>query len=209
MSNGVEELGPAPGQARFGAGKNHKETEMQQLSKQEKRLFKRQRKQEELHRNQRVKKLKQIFWIGLGILIIGGGILGLGLFLVNRPPIQESIIISRQGIHWHAELSISILGQKQEISTNIGIGFGGHRPIHTHEADGVIHMEFPGSVKEDDIRLAHFFEIWDKKFSKDCIFDKCNGPEGQVKMFVNDKENFEFENYIMRDGDKIEIIFEL
>lgn len=181
---------------------------MQRLSKQEKRLFKRQRKQEELHRNQRVKKLKKIFWIGFGILIIGGGILGLGLFLVNRPSIQESIIISRQGIHWHAELSISILGQKQEIPTNIGIGFGGHKPIHTHEADGVIHMEFSGLVKKDDTRLARLFEIWDKKFSIDCIFDKCNGPEGQVNMLINGEPNYEFEDYIMRDGDKIEIVFE-
>ena len=80
--------------------------------------------------------------------------------------------------------------------------------MHTHEADSVIHMEFSGLVREDDIRLGRFFEIWGKKFNRDCIFDKCNGPEGRLKMFVNQQPNYQFENHIMRDRDKIEIIFE-
>ena len=69
-------------------------------------------------------------------------------------------------------------------------------------------MEFSGLVKESDLRLGRFFEIWGKTFSQDCIFDKCAGPQNQLTMLINGKENFEFESYIMRDGDKIEIIFE-
>jgi len=69
-------------------------------------------------------------------------------------------------------------------------------------------MEFSGLCLEDDLRLGRFFEIWGKRFNKNCIFDKCSGPEGQLKMFVNGELNYEFENYMMKDGDKIEIIFD-
>lgn len=140
-------------------------------------------------------------------LVFGGGILGLAWLLVSKPSILKEEIISENGIYWHTELSISILDEKQEIPAKIGIGIT-ERYIHTHEADGVIHMEFPGLVKEDDIRLGRFFEIWGKQFNKNCIFDQCSGPEGKVKMFINGKESFEFENYIMKNEDKIEIIFE-
>ena len=38
--------------------------------------------------------------------------------------------------------------------------------------------------------------------------DKKNDQGGTVKMLVNGKENAEFENYLMKDGDKIEISYE-
>jgi hypothetical protein len=145
-------------------------------------------------------------WLGMGLLAI----VLLGLLAVQGctpSPLPESEIISKQGIHWHVELSITTLGQKQDIPANVGIGVAEHS-IHTHEANNVIHLEFTGLVKKDDIRLGRFFEIWDKKFSQNCIFTKCNGPEGKVKMFVNREPNFQFENYIMRDKNKIQIFFE-
>ena len=141
------------------------------------------------------------------LIILISGILILGWFFISKISMPNSEIVTRNGIHWHPELSIKILGQKIEIPANIGLGIT-ERPIHTHDDMGVIHLEFPGLVKKDDIKLGKFFQIWGKTFNKDCIFDKCAGPEGQVKMIVNGKENSEFENYIMKDGDKIEIIFE-
>ncbi len=153
------------------------------------------------------KKTKKLIRITFVVLILGGGVFGLGRFLATRPPIPETEIVSKRGIHWHTELTIKVLGKYQDIPADIGIGIT-HRSIHTHKADSVIHMEFSGLVKENDIRLGRFFEIWKKKFNRDCIFDECNGTEGQIKMFVNRKLNSEFENYIMKDKDKIEIIFE-
>lgn len=129
-------------------------------------------------------------------------------------------IISSEGIHWHPELSIVIKGQKQIIPANIGIGmqYAGYKyydsmmmmtNIHTHDASGQLHWEvMQGPVTKDDILLGDFFGIWGKTFSKDCILDSCNGPGGTVKMFVNGKENTEFENYQVKDGDKIEIRYE-
>ena len=141
------------------------------------------------------------------ILVIAGVLMVIvGWYFFSKSPTLESDIIAKGGIHWHPELRITILGNNQEIPANIGIG-ATHQPIHTHDNMGVMHLEFPGLVKKDDARLGRFFEIWGKQFNQNCIFDKCVGPDGQLKMFVNGKENFEFENYVMRDGDKIEIVF--
>lgn len=117
-------------------------------------------------------------------------------------------IKSKNGIHYHAELSVFINGKKQDIPAGVGL-IGGHNPIHTHEADNIIHLEFNGFVKKDDTRLGSFFKIWGKDFSSQSIFEHKNGDDGMVKMLVNGKENNEYENYPMKDSDKIEIRYEL
>jgi len=143
----------------------------------------------------------------LKVVLIILGVLIAGWFLVSKFSAPEGDIVARNGLHWHPELSIKILGENQEIPEGIGLA-PVELPIHTHDEHGIIHLEFSGIVREDDIRLGEFFKVWGKTFNKDCIFDKCSGPDGQLSMLVNGKENSEFENYLMRDGDKIEIIFE-
>lgn len=142
----------------------------------------------------------KIISIILGILIVGW-------FLFSKFSSPGQDIIARNGLHWHSYLSISILGQQQAIPAGIGLG-AAEKPIHTHEEDNIIHMEFAGLVEKDDIKLDEFFKIWGKTFNKNCIFDKCSGPAGKLIMLVNGKDNLELENYIMRDEDKIEIIYE-
>lgn len=108
-------------------------------------------------------------------------------------------------IHWHPRLTIKIDGVVQEIPANVGLG-AIHQPLHTHEedaAEGVIHMEINRPTKQNVI-LGYFFEIWKKKFNKGCIFDYCDDKE-TLKMTVNGKENFDFENYFMHDKDEIVI----
>jgi len=129
-------------------------------------------------------------------------------------------IISQQAIHWHPELSITIKSEKQPIPANIGIGmqYAGYPQydsmmmmtnIHTHDISGTIHWEvMEGPVRADDIKLGQFFSVWGKKFTSSCIFDTCNGPEGRITLKINGKENPDFENYLVKDRDKIEIVFE-
>ncbi|MBI2592729.1 MAG: hypothetical protein HYW37_01020 [Candidatus Colwellbacteria bacterium] len=128
-------------------------------------------------------------------------------FIDSLPEPAETDIISKSGIHWHPELSIYIKGVKQEISANIGIGVA-HQPIHTHDATGTLHLEFSGLVAKDDVKLKNFFKNWGKEFNSTCVFDKCNGEDGTVKMYVNGRENKDFENYLMKDKDRIEIRYE-
>ena len=141
------------------------------------------------------------------ILVLVVGLIGFFIYNNNRPGAGDGEVISRQGLHWHPELSIEIKGQEQEIPANIGIGVV-HNPVHTHDNSGVIHLEMEGLVKKDDLRLSQFFKVWEKRFNSQCIFEYCNGPNGNVKMFVNGKENSEFESYQMRDEDKIEIKYQ-
>lgn len=151
--------------------------------------------------------IKKTLKIVIPLILIG---LSIGWFLwreASKPAAPEDEIISRRGIHWHPELTILIKGQRQEIPANVGIGIR-HEPIHTHDNSGILHLEMQGLVKKKDIRLSHFFEIWDKEFNSNCIFEFCNGQDGTVKMFVNGNPNPEFENYEMRDNDKIEIRYE-
>ncbi len=124
--------------------------------------------------------------------------------------VPEDQIITRKGLHWHPRVTVSIKGDRQEIPANLGLG-AVHGKIHTHDTDnkeGVIHMEMKGLVVKEDTKLAHFFQTWGKEFSSNKLFDKTNSPDGTVKMTVNGQENKDFENYLMRDGDKIEIKYE-
>ncbi len=150
-----------------------------------------------------------------GITIISIAILAGGVFFSsqqNSPssPIPDNNIITKNGLHWHPKLSIYIKGEKKELEDGIGLG-AIHLPIHIHTEDykdGVVHMEMQGVVTKDDTKLGKFFQIWRKDFNKNQIFDKKNGAEGTVAMTVNGKNNTEFENYLMRDKDIIEIRYE-
>lgn len=173
--------------------------------KQQRRLEK-ERARQKVRFRQKTKKIALI--VASVLIIVAGAAAGVWrLGSRSEPSAPQPKIISTNGIHWHSHLSIKIKGETQEIPSGIGLGIT-ERPIHTHEADGVIHLEFPGRVTEDDVRLGKFFEIWGKTFNSNCIFDKCSGPEGQLQMLVNGQPNFDFDNYVMRDGDKIEIIYE-
>lgn len=183
----------------------------QQISKKnEYKLKKERRENDQLARrhSENIKKFFKIFILILVIVILSGFLwLKFGKSYNNeKSNIDDQEIISRKGLHWHSDLEIYIKDTKQEIPANIGIGIT-HNPIHTHDTTGKIHLEFSGLVKNGDLKLGKFFEVWGKQFNSNCIFDHCNGSDGQVKMFVNETENNEFENYQMKDGDKIKILF--
>lgn len=148
-----------------------------------------------------------------GITLLTIAILVGGVFFLSKgsnSSVPSDQIVASNGLHWHPKLEIYIKGQKQEIPANIGIG-AVHQKIHTHDEDtkdGVVHMEMQGVVTKDDTKLGNFFRIWGKEFSSTKLFDKINGADGTVKMTVNGQENKDFENYLMKDGDKIEIKYE-
>ncbi len=153
-------------------------------------------------------------------IIVGGGILtiiiigAISIFLskslnTTNTNISEDQIVAKTGLHWHPTLEIYIQGEKQEIPANVGIG-AIHQEMHTHEdnKEGIIHMEMQGLVTKDETRLGRFFQIWGKKFNSGQIFEFKNSTEAAVKMSVNGRQNSDFENYLMRDGDKIEVRYE-
>ncbi len=113
---------------------------------------------------------------------------------------------SHNELHWHPELYIKINGELQTIPSNVGLG-AVHQPVHTHEANNVLHWEVfpPKKPTVQNMKLGYFFQIWGKKFNSQCILDACNDGTKTIKMFVNGEPNTDFENYLVHDKDKIEI----
>lgn len=173
---------------------------IEELTKRERKELKRQEKLEakeaQIQKRRAGKTMRWIVWGALGIAVVGG----LVWLVASQPKTPESEIVSRNGFHWHPELSIYVKGEKQEFPANIGIG-AVHQPIHTHDdaKDGIVHLEFQGLVRKNDIVLGQFFKGWGKDI-------RSFGTN--MTMTVNGKENTEYENYIMQDKDKIELRYE-
>jgi len=154
------------------------------------------------------RETKVIAGIGLFTLVILVG--GIALLSVGQKQVNSSNVISKNGLHWHPKLSIFIKDEQKPLDDGIGLG-AVHQSMHTHTEDykeGVVHMEMKGVVSKDDTKLGKFFQVWGKKFNSQCILDQCATESGTLKMTVNDQENAEYENYLMKDGDRIEIRYE-
>ena len=186
---------------------NKMENNLEPLGKKERKALRREERLAErgaeVRRHRFSRFAKRGGWV-MGVTVIVGL---LGWYIATRPPIPEGDIISRNGIHWHPELAISIGGKRQDISPGIGLG-AVHNPVHTHDPDNVIHLEFQGLVRKDDIKLARFFDVWGETFNQGQILEYKNGAGGMVSMLVNGQSNDRFEQYAMQDKDKIEIKYE-
>jgi len=104
--------------------------------------------------------------------------------------------IEKIAFHIHAHLSIFVDGKQKQIPYGIGIGapLEGQPDkvspfvtlgscfmwLHTHTADGIIHMEAP---KQITFNLGEFFDIWGQKLSSSQV-----GPaKGTVTALVDGK----------------------
>ena len=158
--------------------------------------------------------MKKIFIaIGIVVLFLVGGKWwsnSLEIKQLKSEGVPASEIISQNGIHIHPQIEIYIGGKKQDILANIGIGSQyaslptydmsrGMTAMHTHDRDGVIHIESSGIVTKDDTKLSTFFLIWGKDFM---------GFGSSVSLIVNEEINTDLENYEMEDGDKIVLMYE-
>src|SRR3989344_5256385 len=140
----------------------------------------------------------KIFFITIGAVVI---LVIASIFILPSPKVidpNDPNVVATNGLHWHPQLAIYVKGEKIEIPQNIGIG-AVHQPMHTHDDLPIIHLEFPALVRTQDIMLGRFFEIWGKDM---------RSFGSNMRMMVNGGENTEYENYIMGDGDKIELHYD-
>ncbi len=117
----------------------------------------------------------------------------------TSPASSDGEVLSLRGMHTHPQLEIYVKGEKITIPQNIGLAGAVHQPMHTHDDVPIVHLEFPARVTKDDTRLGKFFTVWGKDFRE---FGQT------VTMTVNGESNTEYENYEMKDGDKIELRYE-
>lgn len=159
-------------------------------------------------------KRKVIIFIVLSLFVIG-----ITYFFLNGDKIVllngKEVTIPEGNTHWHPHLTIIINGKQIAIPSDIGYKIGRivdtdlsgmeMSPTHTHEGDGTIHIEnINPAQKPETLTLGYFFYVWDKPFNSTCLFEFCTN-NGTLKMYVNEAENDEYEDYIMHDGDDIVI----
>lgn len=133
----------------------------------------------------------------------------IGVVWILLQPVEkpEAALLSASGLHWHATLALRLNGESVTIPANIGLA-GGHNPIHTHDVSGTVHLEFPRVVTEDNLRLKKFFQAWGEEFNNVCLLNVCVEEGDVVMMRVNGELNTEYGEYVMRDGDRIELSIE-
>ncbi|HII38192.1 MAG TPA: hypothetical protein HA354_06805 [Candidatus Poseidoniaceae archaeon] len=128
------------------------------------------------------------------------------------PLANECVDHSNLGRHDHSMLSIYINGQQTEIPTNLGIytdicnqdGASMHT-VHTHDDTGRLHIETAADV---DMPLGVFFDIWGVHFNETGIFDYRVSNTHELIMTINGVANYQFDDYLLVDGEEIAIIFQ-
>lgn len=164
------------------------------------------RREQEQSSHRRRRLLKKLIPGLLAIAVIGY----IGYKVVTAPKLPSEGLVAKSEVHWHARLNITVRGEAVPIPANIGIPAGQTHPenMHTHAEDHIIHIEKLPPVYETDLKIGNFFQVWGKQFNSQCVVDTCAENGERIKMVVNGQENTLFENYLLRDGDQVEIVLE-
>ncbi len=64
--------------------------------------------------------------------------------------------IPKGPIHWHPHVTILVKGESITIPPNVGLETAAHKPVHTHEADNILHWEVDNPTVEN-MQLGYFF----------------------------------------------------
>ena len=94
--------------------------------------------------------------------------------------------------HIHPEIKILVDGKPELISANIGIVRSCMAEVHTHEADGIIHVESVSAGKT--FTLSQFFAAWGKSLERDGF---------KLAMTVDGAPTEELGNLVLKDKHKI------
>ncbi|HET7310397.1 MAG TPA: hypothetical protein VFJ17_03635 [Mycobacteriales bacterium] len=92
-------------------------------------------------------------------------------------------------VHYHAHLDLNVDGKAVPVPPYVGYITDGTKalglaPLHTHNSDGVIHIE--NSVPATFV-LGQFFIEWGVRLTSDCVGGLCNGNGKELAFFVNGK----------------------
>lgn len=172
-------------------------------------------------------KSDTVFWL----LITVGAVVSLGVLLGQSDgssqvfstademhPLAEDCLGGHNDYvdHYHAELVLSVNNEFVEIPGDVGLNDGDctMRQLHTHSTNGIIHIE----LKEQGVEapLEAFFDVWGKHFDETGFDDYRTDESHEFLMFVTtqDSEGNEnrqqvttFQNHILEDDQKIELIY--
>ena len=85
--------------------------------------------------------------------------------------------------HVHSLVGVKINGQLYAPPANIGIGTDCMSWVHTHAADGIVHIEAPAAVHPT---LGDFMGLWAKSFPDDPLLKTAQDAIAAGNVTVND-----------------------
>ncbi|MEK9159917.1 MAG: hypothetical protein AAB383_04270 [Patescibacteria group bacterium] len=113
-------------------------------------------------------------------------------------------------VHEHADFKVYLNGEVHDFAQDKYMSTAEHKLshfTHLHDGDGeIIHKHM------STITLGDFFESLGMKFTEECFnleggVSYCTNDENTLKMFVNGKENHDFDDYELSDLDQILITY--
>lgn len=129
------------------------------------------------------------------------------VWLLRLPKKESAVVVSNTGVHYHAKLAVTVNGEDVPVPKNVGITALNHAPMHTHDDDQVIHMEYNGTVRGSDLTLGRFFDIWGKGWTDTSFMGNPLTATATVRVIVNGEETNKGREYVMRDSDTIEVVY--
>jgi hypothetical protein len=148
-------------------------------------------------------KSKTWIWVAVVVIVV------IGLFVWGRSASETSAgtwadtdVACLPGghqnamLHIHPEIEIMVDGIPETVPANIGINQFCMAEVHTHAADGVIHLESVNTSAE--FPIADFFTVWDRELERESY---------DVSVTVNGEEVSDPLSYIMGDHDLIVITY--
>jgi hypothetical protein len=160
----------------------------EELLRQERRTLRQQRRKQQ-------RRARLLLWSTISACVILLGLIGFVYWqiqtIASRPyyaPINGVSCDSMEqgGFHIHAHLTVYINGKRVAIPKGIGIAPNGScfYWLHTHTADGIIHIEAPQQLH--NLALDDFLTIWQQGFSQLGFPQELTQTTGW-KIFINGK----------------------
>jgi hypothetical protein len=90
-------------------------------------------------------------------------------------------------VHYHAHLDVLVDGKPVTVPSSIGVLVQGGRPtgispLHTHDANGVLHIEAPSDIP---FTLGQVMAEWGVRLTKDCLGGLCAGGGKTLRLVVD------------------------
>jgi hypothetical protein len=128
--------------------------------------------------------------VGAAVLILVAA-LGAGKSSAAGQPIDGIKCESNEqlAVHYHAHLSIVVAGNESVLPAGIGIDNTDQCLywMHTHQTDGVVHIEAPKSAATRKFTLGNLFDVWKKPLDSTHVGDTTIGSGQKLEIFVDGK----------------------
>jgi hypothetical protein len=106
--------------------------------------------------------------------------------------------------HVHAQLKVFANGKEMTVPQNVGIAPNFLSSLHTHDAQGIIHME---AVEPYPFTLGQFFTVWGVKFTQTQLGSYTTANGLVLETYVNGEKVPNGPRYEMKQGDSIVVGF--